>query len=91
VDRRTGESAARVIDDIADRVEQASVEWWRAVPRLLRGRLYLAVGRLDEAGADTQRALHTAERLSARVLVTVACSTLAERARTGCGVGRRSV
>jgi DNA-binding CsgD family transcriptional regulator/tetratricopeptide (TPR) repeat protein len=85
------ESAEWVIDDLERCVDDSGAEPWAGVPPVLRGRLYLAAGRYDEARDETQHALTMADGESARFWLCLASATFAEVAlQEGDGRGARA-
>lgn len=72
------DEAAEVLDRAAEEIELTVDPLWEPVAPLLRARLHLAMGQLDEAAARARTVLALATELGNRLVVPLALATLAQ-------------
>jgi DNA-binding CsgD family transcriptional regulator/tetratricopeptide (TPR) repeat protein len=72
------DEATEVLDPAGDNLGRPADALWEPVAPLLRARLHLADGRLDEAVAQSRLVLALADELGIRLVVPIALATLAQ-------------
>jgi DNA-binding CsgD family transcriptional regulator len=72
------DEAAEVLDRAAEEIELTADTLWEPVAPLLRARMHLAAGQLDEAAAGARTVLALATELGNRLVVPLALATLAQ-------------
>ena len=72
------DEAAEVLDRAAEEIELTADTLWEPVALLLRARVHLAAGQLDEAAARARTVLALATELGSRLVVPLALATLAQ-------------
>jgi DNA-binding CsgD family transcriptional regulator len=77
------DEAAAVLTWVEGEVVRTSDALWEVPPMLLRARLHLAGGRVDDAVTLSRTALRVAEELSTAMLASQACAVLAQAALLG--------